>query len=243
MKLALFLGLLALGILSCEPKDTLLDPFAKLQTIKQGNKLQQVFTYEDGVLKSEKSFFVCETNPSEEIAYFYANGKVVGEKIISRLMFSSITAHCDPNLGLRSTNQYEYDDKGRLFRLKGEKSYTEFTYNAQNRVVKVTIFAPEPKVYGEYEYDSKGNLIKAKELDMTTTYTYDDQRNPFFNIRQRPSLITAYNQSPNNVLSSKASNGPDGISHSFDRKITQYNEQGFPVKIEEDGQVYTYVYE
>ncbi len=243
MKPMLFISLLALSLFSCEPNDTLLDPLSKLKAIKQGNKLQQVFTYENDVLKSEKSFFVCENNPSEEIEYVLANNKVVEEKSVSRMMFSSISAHCDPKSGLRSNTQYEYDDKGRIFRLKREKSYTEFTYNAQNKVVKVTIFASEPKVYGEYEYDSKGNLIKAKELDMTTTYTYDDQRNPLFNIRQRPGLVTAYNQSPNNVLSSTATNGPDGFTNTFTRKITQYNGQGFPLKIEEDGQVYTYVYE
>jgi hypothetical protein len=243
MKQSLFFFLLTLGLFSCEPDNALLDPLSKLKAIKKGNKLQQVFTYENDVLKSEKSFFVCESNPSEEIAYVLANNKVVAEKMITRMLYSSTTAHCDPNSGLRFNTQYEFDDKGRLFRLKGEKSYTEFTYNAQNKVIKVTAFVPEPKILGEYEYDSKGNLIKAKELDVTTTYTYDDQRNPFFNIHQRPSLVTAYNQSPNNVLSSTATNGPDGFSNTFTRKITQYNGQGFPLKIEEDGQVYTYVYE
>jgi hypothetical protein len=235
----LLLFCLILIINACNEKDFEIDAEGtQLAKIEVNGKIYQNFEYQNGNLIKENWYSFCETNPSDEYTYTYQNQQLSKINLISRSIYSSTSSVCNPDLGLKSENTFEYDSQNRLIKSNRENSYSEYIYNVDNKVIKQLLHYGSSTLTATYEYDNKGNMIKETNFDGTEIrYEYDNNPNPFYAMRQRPDWISPFNQSPNNVLKSFQQNG------GFTRSII-YNTLGYPAKVLENGsQTYEYVYQ
>ncbi|MFO0697905.1 MAG: RHS repeat-associated core domain-containing protein [Nitrospira sp.] len=79
-----------------------------------------------------------------------------------------------------STHSYQYDDNGNLIRktLLATGNYTQYTYDAENRLVKVEDFVagnPTPAFTSSYRYDGLGRRIEKVANGQTRRYIYDGE--------------------------------------------------------------------
>ena len=229
--------LLLIAVLGCKKStnDSLL-----LRKIETASIVYQTFEYNaQGKLAKENSYFSMCSTPVDEHTYIYNNGKL--DKIQSRLrsLYSSTQTMCNPASGITSEEQYEYDNHGRILKVtRPGASYTVFTYDSRNRVAKHVLYLPSGVAHDSttYDYDARGNISQVSDNQgQVTNYTYDNKRNPFYRIGQKPGWISAFNSSPNNVLKATG-------SLAFERKILKYV-YDYPTLVEENGVVYTYVYQ
>jgi RHS repeat-associated protein len=77
-----------------------------------------------------------------------------------------------------ATHAYQYDDNGNLTRktLLATGNYSQYTYDAENRLVKVEDFAagnPTPAAISTYQYDGLGRRIEKVANGQTRRYVYD----------------------------------------------------------------------
>jgi RHS repeat-associated protein len=77
-------------------------------------------------------------------------------------------------------HSYQYDDNGNLTRrtLLVTGNYTQYTYDAENRLIKVEEFAagnPTPAFTSTYRYDGLGRRIEKVGNGQTTRYIYDGE--------------------------------------------------------------------
>jgi len=77
-----------------------------------------------------------------------------------------------------ATHSYQYDDNGNLTRktLLATGNYTVYTYDAENRLVKVEDFLagnPTPTATSTYRYDGLGRRIEKVANGQTRRYVYD----------------------------------------------------------------------
>ena len=75
---------------------------------------------------------------------------------------------------------YQYDDNGNLIRktLLATGNYTQYTYDAENRLTKVEEFAagnPTAITTSSYRYDGLGRRIEKVANGQTTRYIYDGE--------------------------------------------------------------------
>ena len=75
---------------------------------------------------------------------------------------------------------YQYDDNGNLTRktLLATGNYTQYTYDAENRLIKVEDFAagnPTPAFTSTYRYDGLGRRIEKVANGQTKRYIYDGE--------------------------------------------------------------------
>ena len=75
---------------------------------------------------------------------------------------------------------YQYDDNGNLTRktLLTTGNYTQYTYDAENRLTKVEEFAagnPTPFATSTYRYDGLGRRIEKVANGQTKRYVYDGE--------------------------------------------------------------------
>ncbi|CBK41450.1 protein of unknown function, Rhs family [Nitrospira defluvii] len=107
-----------------------------------------------------------------------------------------------------ATHSYQYDDNGNLTRktLLATGNYTQYTYDAENRLVKVEEFAtgnPAAITISTYRYDGLGRRIEKVANGQTTRYIYDGE-----------DILLEYNGS--NVLQATYTHGP-GIDEPVSR--------------------------
>ncbi len=231
---------LCLILLACEDEPMDHSSKGQLSQITVNGKINSSFEYKNGLLTKENFFWSCESTPTEEYMYDYQNELVKKFTLITRSFYSNTASHCDPDLGLQYENTFEYDDKNRLVKVIRSSGFTEYFYNADNRVEKQVIHNNSGAITSEanFNYDHVGNLIEERNfIGDIVHYKFDNKPNPFFLMNQRPDWISPFNKSPNNVI--KASG-----AITFEREF-QYGPGGLPVKVTEssNGQVYTYVYE
>jgi YD repeat-containing protein len=236
------IGLICLLVLlwACQKdgEKDVLGPLPQLQRVTQNGKVREAFKYENGNLVSERYFYVCETNPSDEVSYIYQNGVLKNDKQISRMHFSSTFAHCNPEMGERFSREYVYNAQGKLSLIKYPLHDIELVYNAQNRVEAIRFKEGErSQTLSTFRYDERGNIIEERDSrGQLTTYTYDNKHNPYYLMRQRPYLLNAFNGSPNNVISGKG-------AQEFTRRF-QYNDLGLPISVEEiSGEILRFEYQ
>ena len=79
-----------------------------------------------------------------------------------------------------ATHRYQYDDNGNLTRktLLATGHYTQYTYDAENRLTKVEDFVagtPTPAFTSTYRYDGLGRRIEKVAGSQTTRYVYDGE--------------------------------------------------------------------
>ena len=79
-----------------------------------------------------------------------------------------------------ATHSYEYDDNGNLTRktLLATGNYTQYTYDAENRLIKVEDFAagnPTPVFRSTYRYDGLGRRIEKVANGQTKRHVYDGE--------------------------------------------------------------------
>ncbi|MEK6802631.1 MAG: RHS repeat-associated core domain-containing protein, partial [Nitrospirota bacterium] len=77
-----------------------------------------------------------------------------------------------------ATHSYQYDDNGNLTRktLLATGNFTQYTYDAENRLTKVEEFAagnPTPTATSTYRYDGLGRRIEKVANGQTKRYVYD----------------------------------------------------------------------
>ncbi len=79
-----------------------------------------------------------------------------------------------------ATHSYQYDDNGNLTRktLLATGNYTQYTYDAENRLTKVEDFVsgnPTPSSTSTYRYDGLGRRIEKVANGQTKRYIYDGE--------------------------------------------------------------------
>lgn len=88
------------------------------------------------------------------------------------------TVNAGNQLTADATHTYQYDDNGNLTRktLLATGNYTQYTYDAENRLVKVEDFVvgnPTPAFISTYRYDGLGRRIEKVANGPTRRYIYD----------------------------------------------------------------------
>jgi YD repeat-containing protein len=99
-----------------------------------------------------------------------------------------------------ATHSYQYDDNGNLTRktLLATGNFTQYTYDAENRLTKVEEFAagnPTPAATSTYRYDGLGRRIEKVANGQTKRYVYDGE-----------DILLEYDGS--NVLQARYTHGP-----------------------------------
>lgn len=226
---------------STDPK-TPSTPGKKFTSLTLNNRPYITFEFQKDLLVKENSFSFCETNPADEYSYEYAGGQLSKVKTTTRSIYSSMSALCNPALGLKGEEAYEYNTQGKIVRVTRKVdnvngSVTEYTYNSKGLIERQTILGNQKSLITTYEYDSKGNLVKETDPDgLVAYYEYDDKVNPYYLINQRPAWVSAFNKSPNNVIKATG-------RYNFKRAF-KYDADGYPTEVAEDnGFTYKYNYE
>ena len=216
----------------------------KLTSITTKNKIEHSFQYENNLLVKENYYSFCETNPTEEFSYEYNNSQLSMIKTTSRMMYSSTSALCNPALGIKSEETFEYNANGKVVKTirstvntTSGKTTIEYVYNSKGYIEKQTILGGQTPLATTFEYDNKGNLIKETSPDgQVANYEYDDKTNPYYLMNLRPAWISAFNKSPNNVIRATG-------RYNFVRTF-KYDADGYPIELSEDnGVTYKYNYE
>lgn len=210
----------------------------RLMEISRDGAVNQSFEYNAaGKLVKENYYYICD-QPSDEFTYTYGSAGIQKVEAVIRGIYSSTTAICDPAGGLHSVITYEYDDQQRIKKIIGENSSTSFTYNSEGLVARADYTASgSASFYSTYQYDSRRNMVETFSSNGmgTTRYEFDDKRNPLYEIKSRPDVITAFNNSPHNVV--KIISGSQQYSIQYN-----YNLAGYPVEMSDNGSTYTYHY-
>ncbi|MBA4849358.1 RHS repeat protein [Emticicia sp. BO119] len=221
---------------SADPK-TPSAPGKKLISLTLNNKPYITFEFQNDLLIKENSFSFCEINPTDEFTYEYTDRRLSKLKTTMRSMFSSISALCNPSLGMKSEETFQYNAEGQISKIVRNNSITAFVYNSNGWVEKQVTYGDANPLVSTYEYDSKGNIIKETDIyGESVFYTYDDKINPYYLIKQKPQWLSAFNKSPNNVLKATG-------RYNFVR-VFKYDSEGYPTEVLEDnGLTYKYNYE
>jgi YD repeat-containing protein len=238
MKKGLFFLIVIAFIAGCR-KDKDSGSGLKLREIKADNEIYSSFEYNDGRLVKENRFFSFCTNPVDEYEYVYQSGRLSQVKTTMRSFYSSITTICNPAAGIRADHNYQYDVQGRISRVSNPQTYIDFEYNSNGQVTRQIFYDDNNLPYDTIDltYDIRGNIIMEAHIGgPVNTYEYDNKTNPFYKMKQNPMWISGYNASPNNVIKAVA-NG-----YTYERNIIAYTDN-MPYKINENGVIYTYVYE
>jgi RHS repeat protein len=240
MKYPLYIALLMLFI-SCKKEPGSINWNGKLLTrVSANGKTYETFQYNaDKQLLKYKYFGFCDVNPTDEDNFFYENKKLKKVESVIRSMYSSSTAICDPATGISSDASFEYNSQGQLIKIFHGTSFSDLIYNGKGLIEKVALNGGGPQTFYLFEYDARGNVIKQTDPQGgVITYEYDNKLNPFYLIRHKPHVITAFNLSPNNVV--KGTSG----GNSFTRHI-EYNQDGLPASVTEstNNTVYQFQYQ
>ena len=240
MKYSIFL--FALFLAGCKKEDMKDGSSVRLQFVKTAGKIVESFEYNAaGMLTKENRFWFCESTPTDEFTYIYNGAKPDTIKSLIRSLSSSSTSLCDPAYGAYSYAVIDYDNQNRIRKsTQSNGSITSFFYNSNGFIEKQTITYPSGSnaVAISYTRDAKGNLIEETDAQGSTTrYEYDDKPNPYYSIKKFTDVITAFYNSPNNVVAIKSTTNTSIFRY-------EYNRAGLPVKMfEPNGATYEFMYQ
>ncbi|MFN8357020.1 MAG: hypothetical protein U0Y10_21380 [Spirosomataceae bacterium] len=229
--------LVLLALVGCKKNEEIIRNSQFLKQITARGKPFQTFEYTGNLLVKENVFGVCEKSPADEYFYTYQGVTLSKLQSVLRSIYSSTVTMCNPaSPGELSEETFEYDSQNRLIKVSRQKSYTLYSYNAQGQVEKLTLYGGTNPLTTSFKYDAKGNIIETTDYSgYVTQYEYDDKINPFYLINQKPSWISPFNKSPNNITKIIGSQG------NYVRNFT-YNALGLPSEMEENGQTYYFEY-
>lgn len=215
-----------------------------LRFIMVDGKVIESFEYngQRQLIKSA-SHFNCTDNPgspTDEFFYIYNDTKLDTVKLILRSFYSSTTAWCDPNSGMKSYVTFEYDDLGRIkSTLSDNGVLITFIYNSQGFIERREIDESAGNIISySYKYDNSGNISEVTDPQGNTSfYQFDNKINPYYSLNYRSGVITAFYNSPNNVVKITDQNSTSNINY-------EYNSAGLPVRMfDSNGQAYQYIYQ
>jgi YD repeat-containing protein len=212
---------------------------ARLQFVKAAGKIHQSFEYNsDNVLVKEAWFSHCENNPADEFFYIYNGIRLDTVKSTIRSLYSSTDLICDPTKGLHSYSAVEYDNQARISRITHENgTVITFQYNTQGFIEKRTTAGGGTAYTSTYARDGRGNIISETDTQGNTTrYQYDNKINPYYRIKKQTDIITAFNNSPNNVVRVESAGNIHEIRY-------EYNRADLPVKMVDNGMAYEFEYQ
>ena len=167
------------------------------------------------------------------------------------------------NSDVKSYSLYEYDHEGLLSKIKNYANITgkEFEYRSMQTfeydgalIAKVNLHDPTGQItqYHVYTYDDYGNVANEKyysnnvspnELISETSYKYDNYKNPYriLSILGSPGLFMNINNIiETNLIRHYEVQGFEKYSTS--KNTYQYNKNGYPVKVNENGNEFEYHY-
>lgn len=212
----------------------------RLRFIKTAGKTYQSFEYNsNNLLVKEAWFGMCETTPADEFFYSYTGDRLDTITSVIRSLYSSTSFICDPTKGLRSYSVAAYDAQNRIAQFSRSMGDTRtYQYNAQGFIVQQIIrYSGSSNLTLTYTRDAAGNIIEATDgQGNTTRYEFDAKINPYYTIKKGTDVITAFNNSPNNVVKIISATGSSTISY-------KYNSQNLPVEMRDNGTVYQFVYQ
>jgi len=150
------------------------------------------------------------------------------------------------------TTSFEYDSKGKLIRKTytrpsaAHSEFSEFTWE-NDKITKVKMYRmDELSGYVDYEYDDKGNLTKQDKymlgqggspvLWACTEYEYDDMNNPYQSFKRliTPGKYTNRNNIIKEQYTVYTEDDPEPDNISIVEYLYEYNEQGYPVRVNGD---------
>ena len=202
-------------------------------------KIQENFEYNnDGQLIKDDSYNFCNV-PSDEVIYMYKNKQLDSVKSVTRSLYSSSTANCNPLLGEHSYSVFEYNSSGKIIKIKKKSTTMDNVYNSSGQVEKQTVNSGGANLFvSTYKYDTRGNLIEATDgQGDITQYEFDNKINPYFLMKRRPDILIAFYVSPNNVIKIKTA-GSAALEINY-----EYNLLNLPTKmLDPNGLTYTFVY-
>jgi len=252
-------------VFSCTKESS--EPNSEIERIKSisanGTIVQQFLYDEAGRIVEENSFNYFSK-------YLYENDRLV--KIESAFAFLSSSMPVEVRTEFMTSQNspvdyyslFKYDNAGRLsktehyFKMDGKdfelRSTRTFEYSGLN-ISKVYFNDPttgKTSLVYEYAYDNRGNVINEKyysnfgpepELSSETSYKYDDYKNPYqiFKKTDYPGLYTNVNNIIETNLT-RHSEVPGFDKYSTSKNTYQYNKNGYPVKVNENGNVFEYNY-
>lgn len=231
--------LLAVFLFSCHKNAADKASETRLQFVKAAGKIIQSFSYNsDGLLVKEAWFGGCESNPADEFFYIYTGTILDTIKSVIRSLYSSTAAICDPAQGLRSYVVTEHDTQNRITKIIRENgTTTAFQYNGQGFVEKVVTNSGGNAFTNTFIRDAAGNILEATDAQGNKTqYSYDAKINPYYSIKKGMDVITAFNNSPNNVVKIVSATGSSALTYN-------YNSLDLPVEMTDNGTVYQFVYQ
>lgn len=237
MKHIVILLLVTITIFSCTKESGTNETL--LSKITVNGKVNERFVYNNsGQLIKDEFYSFCST-PTDEHFYSYRNSRVDSVNSVIRSIYSSTAAHCDPSAGLHQYAAFEYDNDGRISKVKRENSTTTYAYNAKGQIEQQVLNGGGSNYISTYKYDNSGNLVEVTDgQGNIMQYEFDNKLNPYFFMKRNPEIITAFYISPNNVVKVKSPGNP-GVEIRY-----EYNLQRLPVKMfDSNGQTYEYVYQ
>lgn len=236
-KMIAFLVIVPTFFIGCKKDSN--GPNTLLRRVTESGKVNESFEYNNNnQLIKEKYYGFCATNPIDEHSYIYTNNKLDTLRSVIRSIYSSITAICNPLMGLHSYTVFGYDSQGRINTIKTANSSTTLFYNAQGLVEKRIINSGGPNNYiSTYKYDTRGNQVEYTDgQGYTTLYEFDNKINPYFLIKRHPDISTAFDASPNNVTRISWTGGSSTIRY-------EYNSSGLPTRMfDSNGGTYEFEY-
>lgn len=230
--------ILSLTIVACS-KQSNQDSQLQLRRITVNGNIHENFEYnDDGQLKKDESYYSC-TVPSDECTYVYKNKRLDSVKLVNRGIYSSSIAQCDPQSGIRTYSTFEYDNAGRIYKIRKENSTIEYTYNSVGRVDMQTTSGGGTNLHiSTFKYDARGNLVETNIQGVITYYEFDNKKNPYFLMKRRPDVLISFFVSPNNVVKIK---NPGGTAVVIGY---EYNLRDMPTKMfDPNGLTYSFTYD
>jgi YD repeat-containing protein len=174
------------------------------------------------------------------------NGNIIKETTFTTSLgvpqYSSLTYEYDEQNLLSKTFAYwkMSDDNYEL------RSTTKYEYDANKRLLKTRIFAPDnvEKKLTELFYDDNGNIIEKNfyqdgKLSFNDKYEYDNMNNP---LRQNTAGTSVYNINRNNVIKHIQINFMLGNDNSISEFIYEYNSDGYPTSYTFNSQKFYFQY-
>ena len=238
MKNFISLLIITVTIFACT-KESSHDNATQLKSVTMNGKIQENFEYNnDGQLIKDDAYHLCNV-PSDEVTYMYKNKQLDSVKSVTRSLYSSSTAICNPLLGEHSYSVFEYNISGKIIKIKKENTTIDNVYNSNGQVEKQTVNGGGANLYvSTYMYDTRGNLVEATDgQGGITQYEFDNKINPYFLMKRRPDNLIAFYVSPNNVIKIKTA-GSAALEIKY-----EYNLLNLPTKmLDPNGLTYTFVY-
>jgi hypothetical protein len=258
LKRIYFCLLLVAIFLSCKKEEQVIivNPgVSLLSSVLIDKQLFNEYSYNNvNLISEEKSKFdyaLHQYNDKNQLLStdYYSNNDILSSDLLVYESAMNRKEWVTPVNGTKGgTMRYDYNSKGELIKttysrpLNSSSEYSEFFYDANNRISRQTMYWENAKTgYADYSYDTKGNLIReilnsvsttgAAELSTTILYEFDNQKNPYESFSK--SMTPGINTNSNNIVKETYTIHL-GVNQGTEKaQVTEtsykYNGKGYPV--------------